>query len=262
MSNVRQKGSFLFSHCFGNCKQNLEHSHAAASSLTVNQTPNLYVVYIYIKGRKSFVSKNPRKCQMGLSFTCTASPVHLINSNDCSIKWLLSTEAAPDAPLWLPQAGFWQQPTCLCAFCRSRRKAPGRGRRGLEPLFICSTWSFGRKTLSMLIQPLSTVHQHITPSTGSLCFTYAHNTYLESRVSPSFFPGMSSQLSIPYHLSVTLSWRSHLQYNWVYACTHRRTHTLTYTHHIPSLLPIVSHHLLLINTVNFMYLFPVSHLRY
>lgn len=127
MSNVRQKGSFLFSHCFGNCKQNLEHSHAAASSLTVNQTPNLYVVYIYIKGRKSFVSKNSRKCQMGLSFTCTASPVHLINSNDCSIKWLLSTEAAPDAPLWLPQAGFWQQPTCLCAFCRSRRKAPGRG---------------------------------------------------------------------------------------------------------------------------------------
>lgn len=150
----------------------------------------------------------------------------------------------------------------LMCFLQEQEEGSRAGRRGLEPLFICSTWSFGRKTLSMLTQPLSTVHQHITPSTGSLCFTYAHNTYLESRVSPSFFPGMSSQLSIPYHLSVTLSWRSHLQYNWVYAHTHTRAHTLTYTHHIPSLLPTVSHHVLLINIVNFMYLFPVSHLRY
>lgn len=189
---------------------------------------------------------------MGLSFTCTASPVHFINSNDWCIKSLLSTKAAPDAPLWLPQAGFWQQ---SCVFCRSRRKAPGRGRRGTRAaihLLNLELW----KALFKLNQPLSTVHQHITPSTPSLCFIYARNTYLESRVAPFFFPGMSSQLSIPYHLSVTLSWRSHLQYNWVYAYTHTRTHTLTNTH-IPSLLPYSLPLLLLISILFFTYLFPV-----
>lgn len=77
---------------------------------------------------------------MGLSFTCTASSVHLINSNDWSIKWLLNTEAAPDVPLWLPQAGFWQQPTCFLQEQEEDSRAGSEGIRATIHLLNLELW--------------------------------------------------------------------------------------------------------------------------
>lgn len=251
MSKVRQNGSFLFSHCFVNCKQNLEHSHAAASSLTANQTPNLYSS-IY-KGRKNFVCKNSRKCQTGLSFTCTASPVHFINSNDWSIKSLLSSEEAPDAPLWLPQAGFWQQ---SCVFCRSRRKAPGRGQRGPEPLFICSTWSFEGFVQT---HPATAYRPPAHHPLNSEPLLYICSQHLPRKPCCSFLLPWH-EFSVIYPISplsdFVLEIPSPIQLS---ICTHtyKNIHTHKHTAH-PISSPYSLSLLLLINILFFTYLSPVS----
>ena len=150
---------------------------------------------------------------------------------------------------------FGNNPVC---FLQEEEEGSRAGPEGTR-----AAYSFAQPGASEgFVQALpATVYQPPTyhpSSTPSLCFIYAPNTYLESGVVPSFFPSMRSQLSIPYHLSVTLSWRPHLQSSWVYACTHTRTHTLTNTHHIPSLLPMVYHCLFLTNILFFTYLSPVS----